>query len=201
MSGKVDGLGYKKDIGRCRSCRQRIMWGYRFGKKHPYDMVFDAEGMPRKTNSHFNTCPASETWRPRSRDLRELGDLHTDQNQKWRASCACPETYPAIDWKTVVLFDVPERHVRPIALKLVSLGGSHTMCKPEMLSGCFEQIAVRERKVVAVLLLPAFYNEIHQHLHGFWMSVFGDMSDRKPVWVAGYRLEPSVVLQGCNLAE
>lgn len=202
MSGKVDGLGYdKKDMGRCRSCRQMIMWGYRFGKKHPYDVVFDDEGIPHKTSSHFDTCPAASAWRPASRSIRVFGDLNTEQIEKWRASCACPETYPTIDWKTVVLFEVPERHAWPIAQKLVALGGSHSSCHPGALFESFEQIAVRDQKVTAVLLRPAFYNEIHQHLYGSWLSVFGDMSDRKPVSVAGYRLEPSVVLQGCNLAE
>ena len=55
----------------------------------------------------------------------------------------------------------------------------------------FRTIAVRDQKVVAVLLTPAIYNRIHDHLHGFAMSVFSDMAERKPVSVAGYRLEPS----------
>ena len=190
-----------KDIGRCRSCRQQIMWGYRFGKKHPYDVIFDSDGMPHKTNSHFDTCPAASAWRPQARGIRALGDLNSEQIAQWRASCECPETYPVIDWKTVVLLDVPERHAWPIARKLVVQGGSHSGCRPEVLFERFCQVAVRDRKVVAVLLKPVFYNEIHQYLHGFWMSVFGDMLDRKPVSIEGYRLEPSVVLQDCRIAD
>ena len=78
---------YEKDIGRCRSCRQRIMWGYRFGKKHPYDVIFDDAGMPHKTSSHFDTCSAASAWRPQSRGIRALGDLNSEQIAQWRASC------------------------------------------------------------------------------------------------------------------
>ena len=196
MSGKVHELGYKKDIGRCKFCQRLILWGYLAGKKHPYDVGFDHKGKPHKAGSHRDTCPE---WGDRK--WLRLGDLNTEQIQKWRESCACPETYPAIDWKTVVYFDVPERHARPIALKLVTTGAPFYGWHPEGLIPYFTEVAVRDRKVIAVRVVPAVFNRIHQHLHGFWMSVFGDMSDRKPVWVAGYRLEPSVVLQGCNLAE
>ena len=185
----MSGLGYKKDVGRCKFCQQLILWGYLAGKKHPYNVDFDHKGQPHKVGSHMDTCPE---WGDRK--WLRLGDLNTEQIEKWRASCECPETYPAIDWKTVVLFEVPERHVQPIALKLVAQGGSHSSCHPGALFDGFEQIVVRDRKVTAVLLKPAFYNEVHQHLYGSWLSVFGDMSDRKPVSVAGYRLEPSVVL-------
>ena len=44
MSGKPTELGYKKDIARCRFCREVILWGYKFGKKHPYDVSFDTTG-------------------------------------------------------------------------------------------------------------------------------------------------------------
>ena len=62
----------------------------------------------------------------------------------------------------------------------------------------FRKIAVRDSSVKAVLVTPAIYNRIHDHLHGFAMSVFGDMAEREPVTVASYRLEPSSVLKSCN---
>ena len=144
----------------------------------------------------MDTCPE---WGDRK--WLRLGDLNTEQIQKWRESCACPEAYPPIDWKTLVLFAVPPRHAEPIAWKLVAKGAPFYGWHPEGVIPYFEQVAVRDRKVVAVLVVPAIYNRIHEHLHGLSLSVFSEMAERQPVSVAGYRLEPSVVLQGCNLAE
>lgn len=195
MRGKVEGLGYKKDIGRCKFCQRLILWGYLAGKKRPFDVDFDHKGKPQKAGAHIDTCPE---WGDRK--WQRLGDLNSEQIAEWRAACASPGTYGAIDWKTVVFFDVPERHAWPIARKLVAKGAPFYAWLPEGLIPHFKQIAVRDRKVVAVLIVPAIYNRIHLHLHGFSLSVFGEMLDRKPVSVAGYRLEPGVVLQGCNLA-
>ena len=64
----------------------------------------------------------------------------------------------------------------------------------------FRKIAVRDSSVKSVLVTPAIYNRIHDHLHGFAMSVFGDMAEREPVTVASYRLEPSSVLKSCTPA-
>ena len=80
---------YKKDIGRCRFCQQVILWGYLAGKKHPFDVDFDRGGKPHKIGSHMDTCPE---WGDRK--WQRLGDLNTEQIEKWRASCECPETYP-----------------------------------------------------------------------------------------------------------
>jgi hypothetical protein len=41
----------------------------------------------------------------------------------------------------------------------------------------------------AVLRRPAF-NIVHSALHGFAMSVFGDMSERKRVRIRGIYVEP-----------
>ena len=94
----------------------------------------------------------------------------------------------------IATYDVPEKHAFRVALKPVKRGGPfdtwhaiHTMRQ-------FQGIAVEEKKVVAILVSLAFFNRIHLHLHGFTMSVFGDMSERKPVWIEGYRIEPSCVL-------
>ena len=187
MSGKPTELGDKKDIARCRFCREVILWGYMFGKKHPYDVSFDTTGQPQKNGSHMDTCP---NWK--SRGLKAQADAHTAAIQKWRESCKVPKELPQIDWKTVALFEeVPERHAKPIAWQLVKAGGPFASWHPDDLIPHFRTIAVRDQKVVAVLLTPAIYNRIHDHLHGFAMSVFSDMAERKPVSVAGYRLEPS----------
>ena len=193
MSAKPTDLGYKKDMGRCRSCKRVILWGYRFGNKHPYDVTFDAEGTPHKTNSHFDTCPSADTWRPQSRSLKVLGDINSAEIRKWCDACPAPKARPPIDWNTVELLDVPERHARPITWKLTERGAPFASWHPDDLIPHLREVAIRDQKVVAVLLTPAIYNRIHDHLHGFAMSVFSDMTERKPVSVAGYRLEPSCV--------
>ena len=186
MSSKPTELGYKKDVGRCKFCGELILWGYMFGKKHPYDVAFDADGNPQKNGSHMDTCP---DWK--SRHLSQA-DTHTAAIQKWREACRIPDAHPPIDYKTVELFeDVPEKHAKPIAYQLIKTGGPFASWHPDDLIPHFRAIAVRDMKVVAVLLTPAIYNRIHEHLHGFAMSVFSDMAERKPVSVAGYRLEPS----------
>lgn len=191
MSGKPTNIGYhKKDIGRCKFCKETILWGYMFGKKHPYDVVFDDAGNPRKNGSHMDTCP---NWK--SGGLKARADKHTAAIQNWRASCRLPDAHPPIDWKTVELFDeVPEKHITPIADQLVKQGAPFSCWHPDDLIPHFRTIAVREMKVIAVLLIPGAYNRIHYHLHGFMMSVYSDMAERKPVSVAGYRLEPTAVL-------
>ena len=186
MSSKPTELGYhKKDIGQCRFCKETILWGYMFGKKHPYDVTFDADGNPRKNGSHMDTCP---DWK--SRHLSQA-DTETAAIAQWCESCKAPKARPPIDWETVELLDVPERHAKPIAWKLTGRGAPFASWHPEDLVPHLRQVAVRDQKVVAVLLTPAIYNRIHDHLHGFAMSVFSDMAERKPVSVAGYRLEPS----------
>ena len=185
MHAKPTDLGYKKDIARCRFCRGVILWGYKFGKKHPYNVTFDGADRPQKNSSHMDTCP---NWK--SRHLSQA-DAHTAAIQHWRQSCKAPKSRPPIDWETVALFDVPDRHAHPIAWKLIGRGAPFASWHPDDLIPHLQKVAVRDQKVVAVLLTPAIYNRIHDHLHGFAMSVFSDMAERKPVSVAGYRLEPS----------
>ena len=195
MSGKPTELGYKKDTGRCKFCQAVILWGYMFGKKHPYDVTFDDDGTPHKAGSHMDTCP---NWK--SQGAKARADAHTEAIQHWRLSCETPKPHDPIDAKTVVLFDVPEKHATPIALKLVEKGAPFACWHPNALISHFRKIAVRDTSVKAVLVTPAIYNRIHDHLHGFAMSVFSDMTERKPVTVAGYRLEPSSVLKSCTSA-
>ena len=189
MSAKPTDLGYHKDIGRCRLCKEVILWGYMFGKKHPFNVTFDEAGNPQKNGSHIDTCP-----KLKSGGLKAQADAHTAAIEKWREACRLPDTHPAVDWKAVELFEeVPEKHAKPIAWDLVKRGAPFAGWHPDDLIPHFRSIAVRDMKVVAVLLTPAIYNRIHDHLHGFTMPVSSDMAERKPVSVAGYRLEPTVV--------
>ena len=195
MSGKPTELGYKKDTGRCKFCQAVILWGYMFGKKHPYDVRFDDDGTPHKTRLPHGYLPELEVAGAKAR-----ADAHTEAIQNWRLSCETPKPHDPIDSKTVVLFDVPEKHATPIALKLVGRGGPFACWHPDALIPHFRKIAVSDTSVKAVLVTPAIYNRIHDHLHGFALSVFSDMTERKPVTVAGYRLEPSSVLKSCTPA-
>ena len=190
MRAKPTDLGYKKDIGRCRFCKETILWGYMFGKKHPFNVTFDDAGDPHKTDSHMDTCPK---WK--SNGLKAQADAHTAAIHKWCEACQIPDAHPPVDWKAVALFEeVPEKHAKPITWQLVETGGPFAGWHPDDLVPHLRRIAVRDMKVVAVLLIPASYNRIHYHIHGFTMSVFSGMAERKPVSVAGYRLEPTVVL-------
>ena len=78
-----------------------------------------------------------------------------------------------------------------VALKLTERGGPFHNWHPGDIIPHLHAIAVDRKRVVAVLVRPAFFNLIHHHLHGFSMSVSGEMSERKEVSVAGYRLEPT----------
>lgn len=191
MTAKPTDLRYKKDVGRCKLCKAVILWGYMFGKKHPYDVTFDEIGNPHKNGSHMDTCPK---WK--SGGLKAQADAHTAAIEKWQKSCPIPKDCTPIDWEAVELFEIPERHANPITLKLVKRGGPFASWHPDDLVPHLRKVAVSDQKVVAVLLTPAIYNRIHDHLHGFAMSVFSDMAERKPVYVAGYRLEPSVTAHG-----
>ena len=83
MSAKPTDLGYhKKDIGRCRFCKETILWGYMFGKKHPFNVTFDDAGDPHKTDSHMDTCPK---WK--SNGLKAQADAHTAAIHKWCEAC------------------------------------------------------------------------------------------------------------------
>ena len=142
--------------------------------------------------SHMDTCP---NWK--SQGAKARADAHTEAIQNWRLSCETPKPHDPIDAKTVVLFDVPEKHATPIALKL-TLRVLASRCPHSAL----QEDSRQRYSVKAVLVTPAIYNRIHDHLHGFALSVFSDMTERKPVTVAGYGTEFGVeILHICNLAD
>lgn len=82
MSGKPTDIGYKKDIGRCKFCQETILWGYMFGKKHPFNVAFDDAGTPRPNGSHIDTCPNYK-----SGGLKARADANTEAIRNWCASC------------------------------------------------------------------------------------------------------------------
>ena len=53
-------------------------------------------------------------------------DAHTMAIRKWQKPRAVYKAQSPIDWKTILLSDVPERHARPIAWKFVKKG---TLCE------------------------------------------------------------------------
>ena len=80
-----------------------------------------------------------------------------------------------------------------IAWKLTERGAALDTWHPGDIIRHLHAITVEKKRVVAILVRPAFFNLIHHYLHGFTMSVFGDLAERKQVTVAGYRLEPTTV--------
>ena len=191
-----------KEIGICRRCDAYIWWGYRYGRPFPYDVGFEKDGTPYRRKPHKETCPYASDYQPQSRrNMRDRADAHTEAVRRWKQSCEPDTEHLPLDWTTLTIYDVPEKHAARLAWKLVERGGPFARWHPQDIFSHLHGIAIEEKRVVAILIRPALFNFIHHHLHGFMMSVFGEMSERKPVWVAGYRLEPSCVLQACNLVE
>ena len=191
----------RREIRRCRSCNDFIWWGYRYGRPLPFNVGFENDGTPYKRNPHKETCPFASDYQPSGRgNLRARADAHTEAVNRWRESCVCDKPLRAVDWGTLAIYDVPEKHAIRVAVKLVERGGPFERWHAMDTVKHFHGIAVEEKMVVALLIKPALFNRVHQHLHGVVLSVFGDMSERKPVWVAGYRLEPSSALQSCKPA-
>ena len=185
----------RKEIGICRSCKAYIWWGYRFGRPFPYDVGFENDGTPYRRGPHKESCPFASEYQPKSRgNLRDRADAHTEAVNQWKASCESDKELRPVDWTTIAIYNVPEKHAVRVAWKLTERGAPFESWHPRDTFPHFSGIAVEEKIVVAILIKPALFNRIHQHLHGFTMSVFGDMSERKPIWVAGYRLEP---VNGC----
>ncbi len=187
----------RKEIGVCRRCDEYIWWGYRYGRPFPYDVGFEKDGTPYRRKPHKETCPfASDYQLPSRQNMRDRADAHTEAVRRWQQSCESDKEHLPIDWTRLAIYDVLEKHGMRVSWKLVERGGPFARWHPMDVVSHLQGIAVADKQVVAVLVRDAFFNFIHHHLHGFMMSVFGEMTERKPVRVAGYRLEPSCVLPG-----
>ena len=185
----------RKEIGSCRSCKEYIWWGYRYGRPFPYNVGFENDGTPYRRNPHKESCPFASDYQSKSRgNLRARADAYTKAKHRWQQSCVSDKKHLLVDWRTLAIYDVPEKHAVRLAVKLVERGGPFEAWHAMDAVRHFYGIGVEEKRVVAVLVSPAFFNRIHEHLHGLTLSVFREMAERKPVWVAGYRLEPSCVL-------
>ena len=192
----------RKEIGVCRSCNAFIWWGYRFGNPFPFNVGFEKDGTPYRRGPHKESCPFASDHQPKSRgNLRARADAHTEAVNRWKASCESDKEPRPVDWTTIAIYDVPEKYAVRVAWKLTERGAPFDTWHARDTLPHFQGIAVEDKLVVAILVSPALFNRIHHYLHGFTMSLFTEMSDRKPIWVAGYRLEPSSILQPCNLAE
>ena len=185
----------RKEIGICRSCNALIWWGYRFGRPFPYDVGFENDGTPYRRSPHKESCPYATDYQPSNRgNLRDRADAHTEAVRRWKESCASDTPPRPVDWTAVVIHAVPEKHAVRLAMKLVERGGPFEAWHPQDIFSHLHGIAIEENQVVAILITPALFNRIHQYLHREMLSVFSDMSGRQPVFVAGYRLEPSCVV-------
>ena len=191
-----ENLRHRKEIRRCRSCDALIWWGHRFQRPVPFNVGFETDGTPYKSSPHRETCPYATDYEPKNRsNLRDRADAYTAAVKQWRQSCVPDDGQPSVDWTTLARHDVPEKLAMRIAWKLTERGAPLETWHPGDITRHLHAIAVKDKRVVAVLVRSAFFNIIHHALHGFPMSVFGDMSERKPVTLAGYRLEPTCVLK------
>ena len=119
-------------------------------------------------------------YEPQNRsNLRDRADAHSAAVNQWRQSCVPDGKKPPVDWTTLARHDVPEKIAMCIAWKLTERGAPLDNWRIGDILPHLHAIAVEGKKVVAVLVRPAFFNLIHQHLHGFTMSVFGEMIERK----------------------
>ena len=185
-----------KVIGHCRSCNELIWWVYRYGSPIPYDVGFETDGTPYRRKPHRETCIYAVDRQPRNRqNLRDRADAHTEAIRRWKISYVSDNEIPAVNWNIVTMRDVPEKHAVRLAWILAARGGPFANQHPIDTIPHFKAIAVADKMLVATLIRPAFFNLIHHHIHGFMMSVLGDMPERKPVWVAGNLLEPGCVVR------
>ena len=187
-----ENLRHRKEISRCRSCGEIIWWGYRFQRPVAFNVGLEKDGRPYRRGPHRETCLFATDYEQENRsNLRDRADAHTVAVNRWKQSCVPDEELMNIDWKTLARHDVPEKLAMRIAWKLTERGAPFHNSYPSEIVPHLYTIAVEGKRVIAVLVRPAFFNFIHHHLHGFMMSIFSDMAERKPVTVAGYRLEPS----------
>ena len=186
-----------KQIGRCRSCKELIWWVYREGKALAFSVGIETDGtLYHWSKLHRETCPYAVDLEPAGpQNRRARADADSFAKNRWRTSCASDKELRPVDWNTVPIYDVPEKHAWRVAWKLTKRGGPFQDWHPKDIIPHLNGIAVKEQKVVAILVKPAFFNRIHEHFHRFAMSVFSDMAERKPVFVAGYRIEPTCVLR------
>ena len=191
-----ENLRHRKEIGRCRSCDELIWWGHRYQRPFPYNVGFERDGTPYPSIPHRETCPFATDYEPKNRsNLRDRADAYTEAAERWRQSCAPDEEHLSINWTALARHDVPEKLAMRIAWKLTERGAPLYNWHIGDIIRHLHAIAVEGKRVVAVLVRPAFFNLIHHHLHGFTMSVFGEMAERKEVRVAGYRLEPTCAIK------
>lgn len=190
-----ENLRHRKEISRCRSCDELIWWGYRFQKPFPFNVGFEKDGSPYRSSSHRETCPFATDYEPKNHsNLRDRADAYTAAVNQWKATCLQDGEPLPINWMALRRHNVPEKLAMRISWKLTERGAPLDNWHPADIIPHLHAIAVTEKRVVAVLVKPAFFNLIHHYLHGFTMSVFGEMPERKDVTIAGYRLVPICAL-------
>lgn len=184
-------------IGRCRSCKAFIWWIYRYGRPIPYDIKFEDDGTPYRHRPHRETCVYATDRQPRGREnLRDRADAHTEAIRRWKVAYVSEKALCHVDWERLVIDTVPRKHAVRLAAILAERGGPFRTRHPMDIVPHFEGVAIDGEHPVATLIRPAMFNTIHGHVHGFMLSVFTDMSERKPVGIAETRIEPSCVVGG-----
>ena len=110
-----------KQIGRCRSCKELIWWVYREGKALAFSVGIETDGtLYHWSKLHRETCPYAVDLEPAGpQNRRARADADSFAKNRWRTSCASNKELRPVDWNTVPIYDVPEKHAWKVAWKLV----------------------------------------------------------------------------------
>ena len=157
---------------KCKYCNNWIIWRKLSDKNYPFDASFDHNSRAYPVNQHI--CEN------RRFSLRVAGDIDTAIRHEWR-----DENVRLGQFDTDMLDAGDERIFKLLAETLTKEGAPFEAHTQKDVIGYFRRL--NDGK--AVLCRSAF-NIVHSALHGSAMSVFGDMSDRKPVRIRGIHIEP-----------
>ena len=183
-----------ENIAPCRgeNCNEKVFWGHLFGKRHPFDFVMEGNE-PVAIGSHFSTCPDADKFRggyltqlKRDASIREM------HIEKWNTeNSKLNKPSNAIKWDQVnIVWTVNDKDALKVANMLCKRGGAFEGHDTRDVRSHIRATILNDDYILALVLKSAAFNFAHHHFHGFMMSVFEDMKDRKPVCVAGYQLEP-----------
>lgn len=182
------------NIASCKGedCEAKVFWGRLFGKAHPFDYIIINDD-PVPVNSHFDTCPNAGQFRggPAAQAKRNAG-IHEMNIDYWhRENRKHDKPYRAIDFNVAnITWLVNDKDASKVAKMLTRHGGEFDKHEPRDVQQCLIGTIIDEDYILALITKSAAYNRIHDYFHGFMMNVHEDMSDRKPICVAGYQLEP-----------
>lgn len=190
-----DWTGPERDnIAPCKGekCTANVLWGRLFGKRHPFDYT-TVNNEPVAINSHFDTCPDAGKFRGgEAAQAKRAAGIHEMNINRWnQQNNKHNKPHRAIKWDQVNLtWIVNDKDASKVATMLTKRGGEFDKHDARDVRAHFIGTILDDDYILALISKSAAYNRIHNYFHGFMMSVYSNMEDRKPVCVAGYQLEP-----------